>query len=224
MTAPKSMTPAATAPGLAAGAPGIEISRLAVETIRVPIVGTSPLLCHKWSEKQRRQMLDSMQGRKAPREPKNPEQEYRDATYFTDDGGYGFPVLAFKSATVDASRFYGKTVTKVGLRQTLFFVGSYSKAAGQSLVTITGEPQMREDVVRVGISGTDLRYRPVFEEWSTTLTVVYVTSMLTFESVLSLIDAGGMGTGVGEWRIARDGDFGTYMIDPTREVEREVAS
>ena len=36
---------------------------------------------------------------------------------------------------------------------------------------------------------------------------------------LSLIDAGGMGIGVGEWRPEKDGAFGTYRIDPSREVK-----
>ena len=54
---------------------------------------------------------------------------------------------------------------------------------------------------------------------STTLTVTYVTSALTRGSVLSLIDAGGLGVGIGEWRVEKDGDFGTFRIDPNREVE-----
>jgi hypothetical protein len=77
---------------------------------------------------------------------------------------------------------------------------------------------MREDVVRLGISGTDLRYRPEFAEWSAELEVIYIKSSLTQDSVLSLIDAGGMGVGVGEWRPEKKGDFGTFMIDPTRDV------
>jgi hypothetical protein len=94
-----------------------------------------------------------------------------------------------------------------------------SKTEGQMMVRIEGEPIMREDVVRVGNGGTDLRYRPQFTEWSTTLEVTYVRSMLTRESVLSLIEAGGLGVGVGEWRPEKKGDMGTFMIDPTRSVE-----
>lgn len=199
--------------------PTVNISKIDAETLLVPILGTAPLIMHNWSAKAKRQMLDAQQGRKQPKEPRNPEADYEAAFYRTKDGGYGFPVLAFKAATVEASRFYGKEVTKVGLRQTLFFTGEYSPVCNQSLVDITGEPHMREDVVRLGMSGTDLRYRPEFPEWSTTLTVTYVKSSLTRDSVLSLIDAGGLGTGVGEWRPEKDGDFGTYRVDPTRNVE-----
>jgi hypothetical protein len=163
-------------------------------------------------------MLDAMQGRKSPKENKDPQAEYEAAFYRFHDGGYGFPVVGFKAATVDASRFYGKDVTKVGLRQFVVLRGEVG-VDGQQLARITGEPRIREDVVRVGRGGADLRYRPEFPEWSTTLTVLYVTSALTRDSVLSLIDAAGMGVGVGEWRPEKNGDFGTYQIDQARGVE-----
>lgn len=197
----------------------VQIDKIAAETIRVPILGTTPLIVHRFSEKAKRQMLDAMQGRKSPKESKNPEAEYDAAFYRTKDDRYGFPVVAFKQATVGAARFYPRnSVTMTALKQFLFIRGEIG-VDGQGLAIIEGEPHMREDVVRVGRGGTDLRYRPEFSEWSTALEVTYVTSALTRSSVLSLIDAGGMGVGVGEWRPERDGDFGTYRIDPTRQVE-----
>jgi hypothetical protein len=199
----------------------ITIDPIAEETVMVPIVGTSPLLVNRFSEKAKRQMLDAMQGRKTHREPKNPEAEYEAAFYrFKDGNANGFPAIAFKLATIGAARFYGKSVTMTSLKQFMFFRGEPGKD-GQQLVRITGEPRMREDVTRVGggRGGADLAYRPEFTEWSAVLDVTYVTSALTRNSVLSLIDAGGKGIGVGEWRPEKDGDFGTYRIDTTREVE-----
>lgn len=199
-------------------APQVAIDRIAAETILVPIVGTTPLIVHRFSEKAKRQMLDNMQGRKTPKEPKNPEAEYEAAFYRFEDGGYGFPVIAFKLATVGAARFYGKNVTMTALKQFIFLRGEVG-SDGQALARIEGEPRMREDVVTVGRGGSDLRYRPEFREWSTILTVTYATSALTRNSVLSLIDGGGMGVGVGEWRPEKDGDFGTYAIDTGRDIE-----
>jgi hypothetical protein len=197
----------------------VEIDQIAAETIRVPILGTTPLIVHRFSEKAKRQMLDTMQGRKTPKVSKDPDAEYDAAFYRLKDGRFGFPVTAFKLATIGAARFYPRNaVTMTALKQFLFIRGEVG-ADGMGLAPITGEPHMREDVVRVGRGGTDLRYRPEFSEWSTDLEVTYVTSALTRGSVLSLIDAGGMGVGVGEWRPEKDGDFGTYRIDPTRQVE-----
>jgi hypothetical protein len=196
----------------------VSIDQIAAETLRVPILGTGPLIVHRFSEKAKRQMLDNMQGRKSPKQVKDPDAEYDAAFYRLNDGRYGFPVIAFKAATIGAARFYPRNaVTMTGLRQCIFFHGELG-TDGFALAVIGGEPKMREDVVRVGRGGTDLRYRPEFPEWSTELEVTYVTSALTRGSVLSLIDAGGMGVGVGEWRPERGGDFGTYQVDPTREV------
>jgi hypothetical protein len=213
-----------TSPNLDGAKPVAEVHRLQRETLLVPIVGTAPLVVHRFSEKAKRQMLDNMQGRKSPKEPKNPEAEYLAAFYRFNDandkdenGPFGFPVIAFKAATVGGARFYDQ-VTMTGLRQMLFMRGEIGKD-GQMLARIEGTPHMREDVVRVNRSGTDLRYRPEFPEWETTLAVTYLPSLLTRNSVLSLIEAGGLGVGVGEWRPEKGGDFGTFTIDESRDVQ-----
>ena len=195
----------------------VSISRINTEHLLVPIIGTSPLIVHKFSEKAKRQMLDAQQGRKSPKERRDPEADYQAAFYRTKEG-YGFPAVAFKAATIGSARFYGKDVRMTDLRQFLFFRGIVSDNDPQALVEIIGEPRMREDVVRLGMSGTDLRFRPEFPEWRAELEVIYVASALTKESVLSLIDAGGMGVGVGEWRPEKKGDFGTYQLDESRDV------
>lgn len=196
----------------------IEIDEIASERIRVPLIGTTPLIVHRFSEKAKRKMLDDMQGRKTLKEPKDPQAEYEQAFYKLATGEYGLPSVAFKSATIGGCRFYGKSVTMAAVRQFLFVRG-HAGDDGQQLTIITGEPHMREDVVTVGRGGHDLRYRPQFDDWTAVLEVDYITSALTRGSVLSLINAGGMGVGVGEWRPERSGDFGTYRIDPDRDVE-----
>lgn len=198
-------------------APAIHIQKIQAETLRIPIVGTASLIVHAWSQKAKQAMLDAQQGRKSPKTIRDPEADYRESLYLTDDG-YGFPVLAFKAATVGAARFFGKSVRMTELRQFLFMNGVPSKDRTTLLTPIDGEPRMREDMVRVGM-GTDLRYRGEFVEWRAVLNVTYVTTALSRESVLSLVDAGGMGVGVGEWRPEKRGQNGTYTLDDDREVE-----
>lgn len=200
----------------------VEIDRIATETLSVPIVGTAPLIVHRFPEKAKKQMLDAMQGRKTPKEPKNPQAEYEASFHRLKDGTYGFPAIGFKAATVGAARFYGKNqVTMTGLRQFIFFRGEPG-IDGMQLVRIEGEPHMREDIVRVNRGGSDLRYRGEFPEWSAALLVTYVKAALTRNTLVSLIDAGGLGVGVGEWRPEKSGDFGTYQIDETRDIEEIV--
>lgn len=197
----------------------IEIDRIAAETWRVPIEGTSPLIVHNFSEKSKRQMLEAQQGRKKLKEIRDPQAEYEAAFYrindpITGEQRYGFPVTAFKAATTGAARFYDKSVSMTALRQFLFMRGVLTDGDPQQLVEIVGEPRMREDVVRLGgpSRSADLRYRPEFPQWSAVLEVTFVTSSISLGSVLSLIDAGGLGIGVGEWRPEKRGEFGTYRV------------
>jgi hypothetical protein len=199
--------------------PQIQISRLAAERILVPIIGTSPLIVHRWSQKAKQQMLDAQQGRKSVKENRDPEKDFLESLYHLADGGYGFPTLGFKAATVGAARFFGKSIKMTELRQFVFMHGVAAIDGSQPLTPIIGaEPVMREDMVRVGM-GTDLRYRGEFRDWSALLDVTFVTGAINRESVLSLIDAGGMGVGVGEWRPEKRGENGTYRLDPDRSVE-----
>ena len=101
----------------------IGLARIAEETLEVPIVGVSPLIVHAFSQKAKKQMLDATQGRKTPKEPKDPAAEYEAAFYRLADGGYGFPADAFKQATVGAARFYGKQLSMTALKQFIFFRG-----------------------------------------------------------------------------------------------------
>ncbi len=193
----------------------VQLDRLATETILVPIIGTSPLIVHKFSKKNKQAMRDAQGGKKAPKVARNPEQDYEDSLYPLGNG-YGFPILAFKSATVSAARFY-KDIPMTALRQFIFFHGELSD--GHQLARLKGKPRMREDTVRLNGRTTDLRYRGEFMPWSTNLKVTYINSVITRSSVLSLIDAGGLGVGVGEWRPEKRGDFGTYEIDTAKTVE-----
>jgi len=210
-----------TSPAVAKPADRIEIGRIASERILIPIVGTMPLIMCKFPEKAKRTLLDGMQGRKTPKAIRDPQADFEAAIWRVKDG-YGFPAVAFKAATIGAARYYGKQVSMTELRQLIFFRGELSTdEPPQALVRLdTDEPTRREDYVRIAQT-TDLRYRPQFENWSAVLDVTYVTSSLSRESLLSLVDAGGMG-GVGEWRPAgkkSTGDFGTYKIDMTRELQ-----
>ena len=203
----------------------LQIDRIAAETMLVPLVGTSPLIVHNFSAKAKRQMLEAQQGKKRLKEIRDPMAEYEASLYriAREDGttGYGFPVTAFKAATIGAARFYGKSISMTQLRQFVFMSGRLTAADPQQLVEIDGEPRMREDVVRLGgpSRSADLRYRAEFPTWSVTLQVTFVSTALSQSSVLSLIDAGGLGIGVGEWRPEKKGEFGTYRIDPDRRVE-----
>lgn len=183
----------------------IMLPKLDIRNIQIPIVGDSSLICHKWSEKAKSQIRGKQTGKAtAGKELKNPEQDYRDSLYHLPGGGYGFPTIAFKNAAVSACTSLGKSVTKVQARQAFHVVGE--------LARIEGEPQMREDMVRLGGTTADIRYRGEFLEWSTVIFVRYNARVLTDEQIINLFNTAGFAVGVGEWRSEKDGSHGLFHV------------
>lgn len=187
----------------------IKLTKIKRETIKVRVVGTSPLIVNRFDEKAKQQMLDAQRGVKTPKEPKDPDACYQRSLYRLPDGSFGFPVTGFKAATVDSARlFQGVKMTE--LRQALLFHGE----GPEQLVRIEGVPVMREDTVRVGMGTADLRYRAMFEKWAAELTITFIPTLLDRASVITLLDAGGAG-GIGEWRPskAKTGSYGTFEVE-----------
>ena len=181
----------------------ITIPAIDIQTMQIALVGDSPLIVHAWSDKAKRMMLDKQMKKAKPvKEAKDPEEQYRDSLYVVGDG-YGFPAVAFKSAAVSACRFVSN-IKMTEARGAFHIVGD--------MVAITGEPTMREDMVRIGMGVADIRYRGEFRAWSCQLTIRFNTSVLSPEQIVNLFNQAGFGVGIGEWRPERDGSFGMFHV------------
>lgn len=191
----------------------INLTRIRREVAEIEIRGTAPLIVHRWSEKARRMMLDAQQGKKNPKQARNPIEDFETSMYRFEDGGHGFPIMAFKSATVKGgARLFGKAVKMTELRQLCTFLPDGLGTDGTQLARIVGdEPIMREDMVRVGMGTADIRYRAEYREWGAVLRIEYVPSVIDLSSVVALVDAGGT-NGVGEWRPEKSGSYGTFEV------------
>lgn len=195
------------------GATTIELPQLETQTVHITIVGDSPLIMHKWSDKAKSMMRDKQQKKATKgREAKNPEQEFHDSIHFMPDGKPGFPAIGFKAAAVTACTSAG-SITKVAARQAFHINGT--------LVPVLGsKPVMREDMVRVGMGVADMRYRAEFWPWYAPLEITYNLRALSLEQIMNLLNIAGFGVGVGEWRPERDGQFGRFHCGTDEELER----
>src|SRR5262249_15901195 len=99
---------------------------------------------------------------------------------------------------------------KVAARQAFHVVGE--------LVQIHGEPEMREDMVRVGMGAADIRYRAEFKQWKVCLSIRYNARVLTDEQIINLFNTAGFAGGVGEWRSEKDGSFGLFHVAMNDEI------
>lgn len=178
--------------------------RIDIRHVQLTLVGDSPLICHAWSEKAKRMMLDKQTKRGTQaKEAKDPQRDYEESLYRHPDGGFGFPAVAFKAAAIRGAKALGMVMADA---RSAFHIDG-------DLVKIDGEPRPREDMVRVGMGTADIRYRGEFPTWSVTLSIAYNARVISAEQLVAMFDAAGFGTGVGEWRPEKDGQFGRFHVE-----------
>lgn len=201
----------------------IRIPPMNIQTVEIPIIGDGGLICHAWSAKAKKQMLDKqMKKASAGKTAKDPWRDFAESLYWLDgmpesptdadiEGGrFAFPSVAFKSAAVTAVTSIG-SMTKVMARQCFHIAGEYVEILGPP-------PSMREDMVRVGMGTADIRHRGEFQPWGAVLHVQHNANVLSAEQVIGLFEAGGFGVGIGDWRPEKDGVSGRFHVARSGEV------
>lgn len=189
-----------------AGKEVVELKKINIQRVEISLVGDSPLIVHAWSEKSKREMLEKqMKKAKAAKEAKNPERDYEQAFYRLPNGKPCFPTIAFKSAAVSAGGRFADGLKMTELRGSFFIEGE--------MVEIHGEPNMREDMVRIGMGTADIRYRPEFKAWKVIIPVRYNADAISLEQLVNIFNLAGFGVGVGEWRPEKDGQYGMFHVE-----------
>lgn len=190
----------------------VELPRLNIQTLEVTLIGDTPLIVHRWSEKAKKAMLDKqMKKAKQAKEAKDPEQDFRESLYVLEDGTFGFPAIGFKAAAVTACTSIGG-ITKVAARQAFHVDGEYVVIRGS-------EPSMREDMVRIAMGTADIRYRGQFDPWWTVLTIKYNANVFSAEQLMNMLNTAGFAVGVGEWRPEKDGQYGRFHVATAAEMK-----
>ena len=208
-----------------------EIRPLDIKTVTIRIVGDSPLIVHAWSEKAKRMMLEQQMKttKTKAKEARDPYDDFIQSLYWltdkpaestpeafekaiNDGAKFGFPVTAVKQSANSAAYRLNWVKNQMELRSAYFLESEFG-----DMFEIQGcVPEMREDMVRIGMGSADLRYRAEFKNWSAEMTLKYNASgNISLEQILNCINAGGFAVGLGEWRPERDGDFGRYHIETT---------
>ena len=206
----------------------IEIRPIEIKKVTTRIVGDTPLIMHAWSEKAKRMMLEAQMGlaKGKKKEAKNPVDDFIRSMYWLtpmpEDGTmesfeeaisngarFGFPVTAFKQAAISAAYRMGWAKDKMSMRGA-FFIDSDENG----MIEIHSDtPEMREDMVKVGMGTADIRYRGEFKNWYADLTISYnANGQYSLENIVNIINAGGYVCGVGEWRPERDGQNGMFHV------------
>jgi hypothetical protein len=175
----------------------VEILEFQIREVTIPIVGISPLIVHKFSEKAQKMISDKQAGKAKNKKHdiRVPESDFEEAKHKSPLGWDGFPAAGFKAAMIRGCKMIGMVMKDT---QTSFFIKANCEET--QLVQIFGEVRMRTDMVRVGMGSADIRYRPEYVNWTAELTIEFNSGVLSLDQIYQMVKAAGYGCGVGEMR------------------------
>jgi len=192
----------------------ISVAEVQKESILVHVLGTSPLICHRMSEKVKRELLlpkgKKTAADKAATAKHNPLQEFRDSPYTLreDDNPtwIGFLASAFKSAMRTAAiDVPGAKGAQIGR---LVYVDG-------DKIPIFGIPEVFCAVTRSSDMNRtpDVRTRAIIRHWAAILPISFVSPIIKANAVINLLAAGGISAGIGDWRPEKGkGSYGQFKI------------
>ena len=202
----------------------VVIPAIDIRLATIKIVGDSPLIMHAWSDKAKQMILDKQmkKAKSKGHDAKNPVEDFINSMYwmsgkptaYTEEAfaeaiengaKFCFPTTAFKASAVSAAYRAGVTKNMVTMNGAFHIDGEFTE--------IHGIPHIREDMVRIAMGGTDIRFRGQFDEWSTIFTAKYNAAVLSLEQLINMFNLGGFACGLGEWRPEKGGTFGMYHVE-----------
>lgn len=181
--------------------------------------GNSPLVMHAWGEKALNMLrMTAAERKKQPKVGRDPETEANAATHFMEDGRVGLPAMAVKNSILNAAH------KDTGIPRTTVMKALFIKCADRSLnIPLEYEVHtIREDIVRVGMAQTDIRYRPEFQGWRAYVEFEIDARVLNTQDLITLATNAGFGVGLLEFRPEKKGEWGRFEIDLASPIRDEV--
>lgn len=175
------------------------------QSATVEIVGTTPLVLHKFSQKVQNKIKETQEaGQQAKkgrtRAARDFDESYQGARHRAVAGWDGIPASAFRNALISACRTVGFKMTLAKL--SLFVKPDGFDEQGTPLVKITkGECHMDVRPGRNANGSVDLRARPMWPQgWRARPTLRWDSDQFSSSDVINLLARAGMQVGVGEGR------------------------
>lgn len=182
----------------------VVINPIEIGVMKLGIKGDTPLLMHKFSDRQKDTMLSGQIGKAQEKNKRNLKQEIEECIYYTPTGQVGFPASAFKKAMVESAP-YIKGLDKKLIKGSMFIV--------ENLVAIKFKKQVvNEAITRLANGNPMVRYRPEFRDWSTEFTIRFNSKKLSPELIINLAKLAGFHIGIGDWRPQCSGSYGQFGI------------
>jgi hypothetical protein len=183
--------------------------------VKIKIEGTTPLLMNRFTDEAGQKTSGGtstvMVGNKG-----TPREQAEKKLYVDEHGVLHIPGTNIFRALIDAGIFHKAGRSKITTQK------SSLVPAAVSLVEMTcplagpdGQPKWEVDSRSVVIPSTGGRimcHRPRLDRWALAFTLDVDTTMFTLEIVRLLLDDAGKRIGLGDFRPARKGPFGRFVV------------
>jgi hypothetical protein len=186
--------------------------------ILVTIRGVTPLLMNRFTEAAE----VSVSGGHSPtsRGDKGTPREQAQATaYRKDDGELYIPGPNIFASIIDAGKFHKTGKSKVTTQRSSLIPAGVQV---EELVVPLGTKDFEVDSRRVVIPSTGgaiMKHRARIDEWECTFTLDVDTEIFTTKLVRLILDDAGKKIGLGDYRPARRGPFGKFVVVEWAEIE-----
>lgn len=192
----------------------VDILQVERGTLEVCVLGTSPIILNRMSEKAKRELLM----------PKGRKNAVEKATTLKHDPMQEFQASAYRLLNSDAPTFLAVLATsfKGAMASAALDLPGAKKAQIGRLTYVNGDyvplygvPQLSMSIVRsADMNKTpDVRTRAIVPHWACRLSVTYIKPLMRPQAVLNLLAAAGMSIGVGDWRPEKGkGNYGQFEL------------
>lgn len=202
----------------------IQIIQINTGTITVAVVGSTPLILNRMSEKAKRELLmpapKKTAADKAANLKHNPMDEFRASPVTLRDESeptlLAVPATAFKgSMRTAALDLPGAKKSQIG--RLTYIPGEF--------VGIYGIPKIYSTIVRsADMNRTpDVRTRCIVPKWAALMNITFVKPIMREQAIANLLAAAGITVGVGDFRPEKGaGNYGQFEVvgaDDSRLIE-----
>lgn len=210
------------------GTENVVISAPRMATATLTIRGLAPYVQHAFSQKAQAQMeatqrAGSQAKSRRVREARQFEEDYKAAMHLSREGWNGIPATGIRNAMISACRLVGFMMTRA--KCSVFIeADGYDSVDSGPLVKITGgKPEVHRGFARNDNGGTDLRWRPLWQEgWTADVRIRWDLDQFAASDVFNLLTRAGLQVGIGEGRPGSPNSnglgWGLFEVLPTAVI------
>ncbi len=169
------------------------------------VVGTAPLVIHRFSAKTKNQMLQKAEagkvsGSKKERFAQDSEKKFQEARYKSKEGWDGFHAGSIRAAMISACRLVGFKMTLAKMSVFVIADGYDAEEPQIPLIRIIGKAVRQDDMARVETGQPYVTIRAAYHDWKAKITIRWDADQFSMTDVSNLLARVGQQVGIGEGR------------------------